>query len=222
MSLVVINIFTGIVEEIGQVNAIQRSSQSARIDIKAGIVLEDARIGDSIAVNGVCLTVNQLDNRHFIADVMPETMDKTTLGNLKPGSPVNLERALQIGGRLGGHLVQGHVDATGVIIQKQSLDIAYIYRISAPVGLLRYVVPKGSITVDGVSLTVVDVFNDSFTVSLIPHTAGQTILGGKKAGDAVNLESDILGRYIEKLLTKANEPAQSDINMNFLAENGFL
>lgn len=214
--------FTGIVEEIGQINHIQLGPRSARLDIKANQVLEGLKIGDSIAVNGVCLTVNEFNNRHFEADVMPETMDKTTLGNLRPGNPVNLERAMQLGGRMGGHIVQGHVDATGLILQKQSLDIAHIFRISAPADLLRYVVPKGSITVDGVSLTIVDVFNDSFTVSLIPHTSGQTILGGKKAGDVVNLESDILGRYIEKLMKPADDPAKGDIDIKFLAENGFL
>lgn len=217
-----IRIFTGIVEEIGEIKAIQRGSKSARLEVKAAKVLEDVKIGDSIAVNGVCLTVCEFAAGHFKADVMPETMDKTTLGSMKPGSPVNLERALQLGGRLGGHIVQGHVDATGIIIQKQTLDIAHIFRIAAPEELLRYVIPKGSIAVDGVSLTVVDVFADSITVSLIPHTSGQTILGGKKAGDAVNLESDILGRYIEKLLKKGTDPSRTDIDMKFLAENGFL
>lgn len=217
-----IGIFTGIVEEIGQINAIQRGSRSAILKVKAALVLEDVKIGDSIAVNGVCLTVNEFDRIHFAADVMPETMDKTTLGSLKPGSPVNLERAMPLGGRMGGHIVQGHIDATGVILQKQVLDIAHVFRISAPGEMLRYVVPKGSITVDGVSLTVIDVFADSFTVSLIPHTSGQTILGVKKAGDAVNLESDILGRYVEKLLRPPKESPQSDIDMKFLAENGFL
>jgi len=218
----VIIIFTGIIEEIGQIKAIQRGSKSVRLEVQAALVLEDAKIGDSIAVNGVCLTVNEFDRLHFSADVMPETMDRTTLGRLKPGSPVNLERAMQLGGRMGGHIVQGHVDAAGVILQKQVLDIAHIFRIAATVELLRYVVPKGSITVDGVSLTVIDVLADSFTVSLIPHTAGQTILGGKQAGDAVNLESDILGRYIEKLMKPAEGSPQGDIDMKFLAENGFL
>lgn len=217
-----IGIFTGIIEEIGQINSIKRGGRSARLDIRADVVLDDVKLGDSIAVNGVCLTVNEFDRRHFAADVMPETMDKTTLGNLRPGSPVNLERAMQLGGRMGGHIVQGHVDAIGVIIQKQALDIAHIFRIAAPGDLLRYVVPKGSITVDGVSLTVVEVFSDSFTVSLIPHTSGQTVLGEKKAGDAVNLESDILGRYIEKLMKPADDIKQGDIDMRFLAENGFL
>ena len=217
-----IGIFTGIMEEIGQIVSIKQGGRSARLAVKAAVVLEDVKLGDSIAVNGVCLTVNEFDRSHFAADVMPETMDKTTLGRLRPGSPVNLERAMQLGGRMGGHIVQGHVDATGVILQKQALDIAHIFRISAPGDLLRYVVPKGSITVDGVSLTVVDVFSDSFTVSLIPHTSGQTILGEKKAGDAVNLESDILGRYIEKLMKTADDSKHSDLNMSFLAENGFL
>ncbi|MGE5391067.1 MAG: riboflavin synthase [Deltaproteobacteria bacterium] len=217
-----IGLFTGIIEEIGQIKSIQRGGRSAHLHIKAELVLEDVKIGDSIAVNGVCLTVNEFDRQYFAADVMPETMDKTTLGSLNPGSPVNLERAMQLGGRMGGHIVQGHVDATGTILQKQALDIAHIFRISAPGDLLRYVVPKGSITVDGVSLTVIDVSSESFTVSLIPHTSGQTILGGKKAGDTVNLESDILGRYIEKLLKPAGDSTQDGLDMNFLAENGFL
>ena len=124
--------FTGIIEEIGQINSIKQGGRSARLDVKADVVLEDVKLGDSIAVNGVCLTVNEFGRSHFAADVMPETMDKTTLGRLRPGSPVNLERAMQLGGRMGGHIVQGHVDATGVILQKQALDIAHIFRISAP------------------------------------------------------------------------------------------
>lgn len=214
--------FTGIIEEIGHVQRINQQSRSAQIQIKASKVLSDVAVGDSIAVNGVCLTVVSFDAQHFIADVMPETIDKTTLHELKPGSPVNLERALQVGARLGGHIVQGHVDALGTIVQKQVLEIAIIYRIKTTPELLQFVVPKGSVAIDGISLTVVDVFQDSFTVSLIPHTAHETILGGKNPGDRVNLESDIIGRYVQHLMSRSSPDMRQDLDVSFLAENGFL
>lgn len=214
--------FTGIIEEIGHVQRINQQSRSAQIQIKASKVLSDVAVGDSIAVNGVCLTVVSFDNQHFIADVMPETINKTTLHELKPGSPVNLERALQVGARLGGHIVQGHVDAVGTIVQKQVLEIAIIYRIKTTPELLQFVVPKGSVAIDGISLTVVDVFQDSFTVSLIPHTAHETTLGGKDPGDRVNLESDIIGRYVQHLMGRTSPDMRQDLDVSFLAENGFL
>ncbi|MDI9479923.1 MAG: riboflavin synthase [Syntrophomonadaceae bacterium] len=214
--------FTGIIEEIGHVQRINQQSHSAQIQIKASKVLSDVAVGDSIAVNGVCLTVVSFDNQHFIADVMPETINKTTLHELKPGSPVNLERALQVGARLGGHIVQGHVDAIGTIVQKQVLEIAIIYRIKTTPELLQFVVPKGSVAIDGISLTVVDVFQDSFTVSLIPHTAHETTLGGKDPGDRVNLESDIIGRYVQHLMGRTSPDMRQDLDVSFLAENGFL
>lgn len=214
--------FTGIIEEIGHVQRINQQSRSAQIQIKASKVLSDVAVGDSIAVNGVCLTVVSFDNQHFIADVMPETINKTTLHELKPGSPVNLERALQVGARLGGHIVQGHVDAIGTIVQKQVLEIAIIYRIKTTPELLQFVVPKGSVAIDGISLTVVDVFQDSFTVSLIPHTAHETTLGGKDPGDQVNLESDIIGRYVQHLMGRTSPDMRQDLDVSFLAENGFL
>ena len=214
--------FTGIVESMGRVRGIKRGAQSFQIDIQAEAILDDVKLGDSIAVNGVCLTVTNYDSQHFTADVMPETMDKTTLKHLKSGEYVNLERALRVGDRMGGHIVQGHVDAVGVIKAKEKRDIAYVYTIKAPAEVLHYTVPKGSITVDGVSLTVIDVLPDSFTVSLIPHSADQTILGRKQAGDYVNLESDILGRYIEKLLQTGGDKETSSLSLSFLAENGFL
>lgn len=214
--------FTGIIEEIGHVQRINQQSHSAQIQIKASKVLSDVAVGDSIAVNGVCLTVVSFDNQHFIADVMPETINKTTLHELKPGSPVNLERALQVGARLGGHIVQGHVDAIGTIVQKQVLEIAIIYRIKTTPELLQFVVPKGSVAIDGISLTVVDVFQDSFTVSLIPHTAHETTLGGKNPGDRVNLESDIIGRYVQHLMGRTSPDMRQDLDVSFLAENGFL
>ncbi len=214
--------FTGIIEEIGHVQRINQQSRSAQIQVKASKVLHDATVGDSIAVNGVCLTVVSFDAQHFIADVMPETVDKTTLHELKPGSPVNLERALQVGARLGGHIVQGHIDALGTIVQKQVLEIAIIYRIKTTTELLQFVVPKGSVAIDGISLTVVDVFQDSFTVSLIPHTAHETILGGKNPGERVNLESDIIGRYVQHLMSRKGPDMRQDLDISFLAENGFL
>ncbi len=214
--------FTGIIESMGRVRGIKRGAQSFQIDIQAEAILDDVKLGDSIAVNGVCLTVTSYDAQHFIADVMPETMDKTTLKHLKPDEYVNLERALRLGDRLGGHIVQGHVDAVGIIKAKEKRDIAYVYTIKAPGPVLHYTVPKGSITVDGVSLTVIEVLPDSFTVSLIPHSADKTILGRKQAGDYVNLESDILGRYIEKLLQTGGDKETSSLSVSFLAENGFL
>lgn len=214
--------FTGIIEEIGYVKRINQQSRSAQIEIKADKVLGDVAVGDSIAVNGVCLTVVAFDSQHFTADVMPETISKTNLRELKPGSPVNLERALQLGGRLGGHIVQGHVDAVGTIVEKQILEIAIIYRIATEPELLQYVVPKGSVAIDGVSLTVVDVFQDSFTVSLIPHTAHETVLGEKKPGDRVNLESDIIGRYVKHLMNRNHGEERQALNLSFLAEHGFI
>lgn len=214
--------FTGIIEEIGYVKRINQQSRSAQIEIKADKVLGDVAVGDSIAVNGVCLTVVTFDSQHFTADVMPETVSKTNLRELKPGSPVNLERALQLGGRLGGHIVQGHVDAIGTIVEKQILEIAIIYRIATEPELLQYVVPKGSVAIDGVSLTVVDVFQDSFTVSLIPHTAHETVLGEKKPGDRVNLESDIIGRYVKHLMNRNHGEERQALNLSFLAEHGFI
>lgn len=214
--------FTGIIEEIGYVKRINQQSRSAQIEIKADKVLGDVAVGDSIAVNGVCLTVVTFDSQHFTADVMPETISKTNLRELKPGSPVNLERALKLGGRLGGHIVQGHVDAVGTIVEKQILEIAIIYRIATEPELLQYVVPKGSVAIDGVSLTVVDVFQDSFTVSLIPHTAHETVLGEKKPGDRVNLESDIIGRYVKHLMNRNHGEERQALNLSFLAEHGFI
>ncbi len=219
------NIFTGIIEEIGHVQQIKPGQRSFALSIKAKKVLEEVKLGDSIAVNGVCLTVTGQSGPSFTADVMPETYQATTLKTLKSGSPVNLERALRLSDRLGGHLVQGHVDGIGTIIHKRVEDIAIIFRIEASAELLKYVVAKGSIAVDGVSLTVVQVDKNSFTLSLIPHTAKLTILGWKGEGERVNLETDIIGRYVEKLCLN-NEVKQDtqkrEININYLAENGFL
>jgi riboflavin synthase len=215
-------IFTGIIEELGRVLRLEAGGHSYRISVNAEKILDDVKMGDSIAVNGVCLTVVDFDTRSFTADVMPETVDKTSIRFLKNGDQVNLERALRLSDRLGGHLVQGHVDGVGRILAREKLDIAIIYRIKAPAGVLKYAVPKGSIAVDGISLTVVDVFPDSFTISLIPHSAQQTVLGLKNPGDPVNLESDIIGRYVERLMKAENGEQNSPVSMNFLAENGFV
>lgn len=217
-----IKIFTGIIEELGIIKNIERGINSSRISVQAEKVLEDVHIGDSIAINGVCLTVTSFDTASFVADVMAETLAKTNLNELSAGKRVNLERALRLSDRLGGHLVQGHVDGVGTISKREKLDIAILFSIKAAPEVLAYVVRKGSIAIDGISLTVVDVFADSFTVSLIPHTAAVTTLGFKEPGDTVNLETDIIGRYIEKLITRDKKENKSDLSLGFLAEHGFL
>lgn len=217
-----ITIFTGIIEEKGTINRIDKGIQSSRIEIKARTVLEGTKIGDSIAINGVCLTVTSLGDHHFTADIMAETLAKTNLGQMNSGQPVNLERALRLSDRLGGHLVQGHVDGQGIIAEQKKMDIATILRIKAEQDLLAYIVKKGSIAIDGISLTVADLLADSFTVSLIPHTFANTTLGYKKPGDSVNLETDIIGRYVERLLGNNSQREKSGMSKGFLAENGFI
>ncbi|WP_414169768.1 riboflavin synthase [Streptoverticillium reticulum] len=192
--------FTGIVEELGEVVAVEQLGDSSRFRLRGPIVTEGAKHGDSIAVNGVCLTVVEHADGEFTADVMAETLNRSSLGALAPGSRVNLERPMALGGRLGGHLVQGHVDGTGTITERTPGEHWEIVKIALPDGLARYVVEKGSITVDGVSLTVVDAADDHFTVSLIPTTLDLTTLGIKKPGDPVNLEVDVLAKYVERLL----------------------
>lgn len=214
--------FTGIIEEIGKVIRVQRTSGSSFIEIQAERVLTDAHIGDSIAVNGVCLTVTDMTNDTFRADVMNETLSRSSLGSLVSGSMVNLERAMAANGRFGGHIVSGHIDGTGIITDVKNDGIAVWYTISAEDSLLRYIVEKGSIAIDGISLTVAKVTNCTFSVSIIPHTASETTLSMKKTGDIVNLENDIISKYIERLI-KTSEPhtRSSNITMEFLAKNGF-
>ncbi len=192
--------FTGIVEELGRIETVERGSDSARLTITAPTVCADARHGDSIAVNGVCLTVTEHTPTSFTADVMLETLTRTELGTLTVGSPVNLERPVTLQSRLGGHLVQGHVDGTGRIRSRTPGDRWEVMRICLPPGLARYVVEKGSIAVDGTSLTVTDVTDEDFGVSLIPATLQGTTLGTKGAGDPVNLEVDLMAKYVERLL----------------------
>lgn len=214
--------FTGIIEEMGTLVRMEAGAVQSRIEVRAKQVLTDVKIGDSIAVNGVCLTVVSFDKNSFSADVMDETLKKSNLGRLKPGSRVNLERALRLSDRLGGHLVQGHVDGQGIIKSIESVGISRLYRISAGPEVMRYVVAKGSVAIDGISLTVVERDDSGFSVSLIPHSAASTTLGVKQSGDGVNLETDIIGRYVEQLLHGPAAPGQSRIDTGFLAENGFL
>lgn len=210
--------FTGIIEEIGRVRALRRGARSFTLEIEASKVLEGTQVGDSIATNGVCLTVTRMDEGGFAADVMPETVERTALKRLQPGSPVNLERALTLSSRLGGHLVAGHVDATGRIASRREDDTALWLEIEAEPAVLRYVVEKGSIAIDGVSLTVARVGERSFSVSLIPHTQGVTTLHERRVGDRVNLENDMLVKYVEKLMGRA---PQGGLTLDFLRENGF-
>ena len=198
--------FTGIVEELGTVEVLERQSDAVRLTVRATTVLEDAAPGDSISVNGCCLTVVSTGSTDggrtdlWTADVMAETLAKTGLGELAPGDQVNLERAATVGTRLGGHLVQGHVDAVGHVVRREPGDHWEVVTFSMPRDLAPYVVDKGSITVDGVSLTVVKAGDDGFTVSLIPETLGRTTLGFRRPGDAVNLEVDVIGKYVARQL----------------------
>lgn len=197
--------FTGIVEERGRIASITQLEDAARLEISGAVVLTDTRPGDSISVNGVCLTVVDHRPDAFTADVMRETLVRSSLGSLEPGSPVNLERAARLDSRLGGHLVQGHVDGTGTVLDIDTQANWTVMRISLPDGLGRYVVEKGSITVDGVSLTVVSVDDHAFTVSLIPTTLAETTLGARQVGDVVNLEVDAIAKYVEKLMQGRSE-----------------
>ena len=195
-----IKIFTGIVEETGKIESVANGNKSAIITIIADKVLKGTKIGDSIAVNGVCLTVTSISGNKFTADVMAETIRRSSLGTLKHGSKVNLERAMAADGRFGGHIVSGHIDGTGVIRSLEREDNAVWVEIETPDKLLKYIVEKGSIAIDGISLTVAKLTDDSFSVSVIPHTGEETTLLAKKPGDIVNLENDIVGKYVERLM----------------------
>ncbi|MEU6979963.1 MULTISPECIES: riboflavin synthase [unclassified Streptomyces] len=192
--------FTGIVEELGEVVAVEQLPDASRFRLRGPLVTEDAKHGDSIAVNGVCLTVVEHGDGEFTADVMAETLKRSSLGALEIGSRVNLERPMAVGDRLGGHIVQGHVDGTGTVLERTPSEHWELVKVGLPAHLSRYVVEKGSITVDGVSLTVVDAAADYFTISLIPTTLALTTLGIKQPGDPVNLEVDVIAKYVERLL----------------------
>lgn len=232
--------FTGIIEEIGTITSISRGAESSKLTIKGKIIFEDMHIGDSIAVNGVCLTVTSKTGDTFTADVMAETLRRSSLGGLNVGSYVNLERAMAANGRFGGHIVSGHIDGTGVIESFVKEDNAVWVTVKTPAKLLKYIIEKGSIAIDGVSLTVAYVDDRCFKVSLIPHTGANTTLLNKKAGDTVNLENDIVGKYVEKLMrfgsgdgdayvgNNAGDNVSMDTNasgspitMDFLAQHGF-
>lgn len=221
--------FTGIVEEKGIIKSIKKGAKSAVLSIKGDVVTKDTHIGDSIAVNGICLTVTSITGNTFTADVMAETMRRTALASLVAGCEVNLERAMAANGRFGGHIVSGHIDGTGIISKLEREDNAIWITITTEPSILKYIIEKGSIAIDGISLTVAYVDANCFKVSIIPHTAESTTLPDKKQGETVNLENDIIGKYVEKLLTfdsvKPSEAANKSspaINEEFLIKNGFI
>lgn len=213
--------FTGIVEEIGRIETVTKTSDSYILKINADKVLDGTSEGDSIAVNGLCLTATSIENGAFTADVMPESLRRSSLAGLKKGDSVNLERALSLSSRLGGHIVSGHIDGVGTIVKYKNEGNAVWITVNAPKNVMRYVVEKGSVAIDGVSLTVAAVGADWFKVSIIPHTGANTILLRKHEGDSVNLESDIIGKYVEKLCMPAKKSGGA-ITAEFLAENGFM
>lgn len=213
--------FTGLIEEIGSVRQVISGAEWGSISIGCREVLSGTKIGDSIAVNGVCLTVTDLKKDSFTADVMAETLRRSSLGALRQGDPVNLERAMPADGRFGGHIVAGHIDGTGVLSRKERNGNAVLLEISAAPTLLYEIVEKGSIAIDGVSLTVVSVGESGFTVSIIPHTGAQTILLEKSPGDPVNLETDVIAKYVRRFTSPAPEEKKSTLTLAFLRENGF-
>lgn len=214
--------FTGIVEEVGKIQDVKRNTKSSILTIEGNKIFEDIHIGDSISVNGVCLTVTTFRNDIFTADVMNETLNRSSLGKLTKGNCVNLERAMPVNGRFGGHIVSGHIDGTGEIIKIEKDDNAIWYTIAVHDNLMKYIVEKGSIAIDGISLTVAKINSKNFSVSIIPHTAQETILSHRSVGDIVNIENDVIGKYVEKLITvEKNKKNESNITMDFLIENGF-
>ncbi|MFS0687778.1 riboflavin synthase [Sporosarcina sp. 179-K 8C2 HS] len=214
--------FTGIVEEIGTVHTIKKSSSSMQLIIRCSHVLSDVKKGDSISVNGVCLTVSDFSKTEFAADVMPESFIATSLSTLKSGSRVNLERAMAANGRFGGHFVTGHVDCVGEIIAVRPIENAIYIDIQMDSAFQTYLVPKGSITVDGTSLTVFSIFEHGFTISLIPVTQADSVLGHKRVGDFVNVECDILAKYIERIVLRKEAGPPGGLTMEALANSGFL
>ena len=213
--------FTGIVEELGTVKQVVSGSAWGQIEIAGREVLEGTKLGDSIAVNGVCLTVTNLRSGSFTADVMAETMCRSNLGSLKKGDQVNLERAMAADGRFGGHMVSGHIDGTGVISQMKQEGNAVWVTVDTSEELMRLIVEKGSIAIDGISLTVAKEMPGAFQVSIIPHTGEETTLLKKKTGAVVNLENDMIGKYVEKLMRKEPEGGGSSLTLDFLKQHGF-
>jgi len=214
--------FTGIIEEIGTIEGLERGPRSVRMTISGRVIFSDLKLGDSVAVNGVCLTASAISGTLFSADVMPETLNRTALAALRTGSQVNLERAMAADGRFGGHMVAGHIDGTGKLLSLTPDDNAVWVRIAAGPEILRYTIEKGSIAIDGISLTVARVDETGFSVSIIPHTGSETTLLSKRPGELVNLEADLVGKYVEKLLHPPSSKVQpSRITAAFLAEHGF-
>lgn len=215
--------FTGLVAELGTVQRLDRQGESYHLTVSAVKVMQNLKIGDSVAVNGACLTVVDMHDSVFTADVMPETVRLTNIGSLHAGDKVNLERTLRLCDGLDGHIVSGHVEGLGTIISRHPEGIANVVEIAAEARLLRYILPKGSIAIDGISLTVTAVTESSFSVAIIPHTAQETTLGFKGVGDKVNLETDIIGKYVERLLnTGAYGKSEKQLDKNILLENGFI
>ena len=211
--------FTGIIEEIGTVQGLKKGRNSMELSIRSEKVLEDVHVGDSISVNGVCLTVTSFSDSSFTVDVMPETVKSSSIRMLKLGSSVNLERAMSAQGRFGGHFVSGHIDGTGTILKKERKENAVYYIIKLGAGLSTYCIPKGSVAIDGTSLTIFAIEGDVLTVSLIPITHQDTVLGRKAAGDIVNIENDMIGKYIiHQMNLKDSKP---DLSLEFLAQHGF-
>ena len=214
--------FTGIVEEIGTVKNIVKKGKTLLLTINASAILEDVHLGDSISVNGVCLTVTDFTKNEFSVDVMPETFQASNLSTLVSSQKVNLERAMAANGRFGGHIVSGHIDGTGKIVSVNAMENAVMYKINIPSSFAKYCLQKGSITIDGTSLTIFEVETDIVTISLIPHTRSHTILGSKKVGDVVNIEFDLLGKYVEKMLGMNETKKSSTITTSFLSQNGYI
>ncbi|MBH0189095.1 MAG: riboflavin synthase, partial [Nitrospira sp.] len=214
--------FTGIVEEMGAISMLEKTLAGTRVTVLASTVMGDLKIGDSVSVNGVCLTAVSIGEREFSVEVSPETLSVTTLGSMAAGTPVNLERAMKMNERIGGHLVAGHVDGVGVIRSRQQDGNATFFAIEASQEILRYCVAKGSITVDGISLTINDVTDHGFSVAIIPHTAKVTTLGLKQVNDPVNLESDLIGKYVERLLQERSQLSKSSpiIDKDYLQKRG--
>lgn len=220
--------FTGLIEEIGILRGVSSGGEMMVLNIGASLIMSDLKIGDSVAVNGVCLTATSISEHSFTVDVMPQTYRNSNLRELRSGSRMNLERAMAAGGRFGGHIVQGHVDGTGEIRSVKRDQNAVVFEITPDKGsLFKYIIPKGSITLDGISLTVVSTSSSAFTVSIIPHTLGETVLNHKRPGDSINIECDVLGKYVNHLLHYrgdggGQEESSSRISRDFLAANGFV
>lgn len=215
--------FTGLIQAVGKVRSLKRQGHSATLQIESDLVAEDLQLGESIAVNGACLTVVAWDERSFTADVSPETLDRTNLGLLRPNAQVNLERALRLSDRLGGHLVSGHIDCVATVKRRFKDQNAVRFEFTVPSEVMRYLVEKGSVAVDGISLTVNSVTEDSFSLAVIPHSLERTTLKDCAEGAKVNIETDLIGRYVERLLTRGETPKSgAGINLEFLAKNGFM